>query len=120
LNKTGELAEKYLVEDLKDSTLTPTQKDLKAMELNNVAFSVCQWTNKKEWLKKAADWSKKSLEVNRIAELLDTFAQLQYKLGNKEMAIDFQQEAIENARKSNKNTLRYQSTLERMKSGTLK
>jgi len=86
-------------------------------KLNNAASRVNSFTGSKKHLEKAAEWSKRSIELNDVPFNNDTFAAILFKLGKKEEAIKTQKKVIELARKNNLSTKNYENTLLKMQSG---
>ncbi|ULT27698.1 hypothetical protein KUH03_14000 [Sphingobacterium sp. E70] len=65
------------------------------MELNNMAWSIFENCDDPACLKAASEWSKLSLEKEKDTPMfLDTFANLLYRLGDKDQAIKTQEKAI--------------------------
>lgn len=91
-------------------------KDI-AMELNNLAWSYVNTMTDKADLSKALAWSARSLELDRDANYLDTYANLLYKLGRKPEAIKIETEALGKAKPEEKEG--FMDTLDKMKKGTL-
>ena len=83
--------------------------------LNNIAWNVCQNTNKKEYLNKAEEWAKKSVELNSKSFNNDTYAAILYKVGKKEEAIKQQELAIELAKEEGRPTKSFEEKLDKMK-----
>ncbi|TPN87570.1 hypothetical protein [Aquimarina algicola] len=83
---------------------------------------VTENNNDKTLLLKALEWSKLTAEVSPESHFYtDTYAHLEYFLGNKERAIELESKAIELATSNNhKNLEEYKKTLEKIKTGTLK
>lgn len=92
-------------------------------DLNNHAWEIFLHSNDKLQLQKALGWSDSAIKINPdYANSLDTYANLLYKLGKKEKAIEWQKKAIEldlkNAKKANvKPGEDYAKNLEKMKRG---
>lgn len=96
-----------------------------AGELNNISFNFLSNTNDLEKLAKALKWSKRALEINEILSMdasrkknpymMDTYAQLLFKLGQKEEAIKWQMDVIETAKLWKADTTKFEETLEKMK-----
>lgn len=88
-----------------------------ANQLNNLAWSyVEKMKDKADW-SKALEWSARSLELNRDAMFLDTYANLLYRLGKQKEAIKIETEALAKADPAQK--VDYQATLDKMKKGQL-
>lgn len=97
------------VEDISDYF----NEDPKA--LNEFAWNVFEWSSKKPQLEVALGWSKRSVELEESPMYIDTYANLLYKLGQKEEARTQQQRAIDMLEKSGKDATDYKSTLEGFK-----
>ena len=69
-----------------------------AGELNSVAWNFFEDVEDKEMLKKALDWARKSVELDKGYPNMDTLAWLYHKLGMKEEAKKTAMEAIELAK----------------------
>lgn len=69
--------------------------------LNSVAWHFYEVTDNKELLQQAAEWSKRSIAIEDNYAFNDTYAALQYKLGNKQEAMKYAKKAIDIAQKSN-------------------
>jgi hypothetical protein len=63
----------------------------------------------------ALDWSKESFKDNRDPNFLDTYANLLYKLGKKDDAIAWEQQAADLVPTGEKKS--YLDTIDKMKSG---
>lgn len=88
--------------------------------LNNAAWEFYNMTRDTVYLKKALEWSKRSLEYREDGASMDTYAHLLYRLGRKPEALEWQQKAvrIEEERKSPM-VSSLQKSLDKMKAGTL-
>lgn len=64
-----------------------------AFGLNNAAWSIFQKSNKKSELERALLWSNKALMMDPIPNWMDTYANILYKLGKKELAIQWESTA---------------------------
>lgn len=92
-------------------------ESITAMELNNMAWSIFENCSDPACLKAAAEWSKLSLEKQKDTPMfLDTFANLLYRLGDKETAIKTQEKAISLLTAQDKKE-DYVATLQKMKNG---
>lgn len=102
------------------------------MDLNEHAWRVFQMSSKTDDLERALKWSYQSQEFfNSLykdtahpmrlgnAAYIDTYAQLLYKLGRKEEAIEWQTKAVEAQKITGSSHASYETTLEKMKDGTL-
>lgn len=88
-----------------------------AGQLNDMAWSIFEGCDDPACLKAAAEWSKLSLEKVKDAPMyLDTFANLLYRLGNKEQAIKTQEKAISLLTDATQKE-QYVATLQKMKKG---
>ncbi|WP_417785155.1 hypothetical protein [Tenacibaculum sp.] len=90
---------------------------------NAMAWNVVTKNNtNKDLLQKALKWSKLTNELSpKNHHYLDTYANLEYFLGNKKRAIELESKAIHLATDSkHKNLKEYQETLKKMKLNTLK
>ncbi|MCX6279098.1 MAG: thioredoxin domain-containing protein [Bacteroidetes bacterium] len=81
--------------------------------LSRVASFFCKNTDDKKYLEKAAGWAKKSLELRSIAENNDIYANLMFKLGNKNEAVKFENIAIELAKEEKVAIKQYEDNLKR-------
>jgi tetratricopeptide (TPR) repeat protein len=98
-------------------------------ELNNIAYEFFKHTNDLEKLAKALKWSKRSMEINEALVpdeihkqnpyFMDTYASLLYRLGKKDEAIETQTKAIEILKSRNENTSNLETTLTKIKNGSL-
>ncbi|HEX8677598.1 MAG TPA: hypothetical protein VF700_10285 [Segetibacter sp.] len=84
-----------------------------AGELNNFAWAVFENCKDMTCVKEALEWSKKSFKDNNNPMFIDTYANILYKLGNKEEAIKWEEKALALA----KNDKAIQETLDKMKKG---
>lgn len=85
------------------------------MEMNNIAWEIFQNVNDTAILNAALAWSKKTLEEKESITYIDTYANLLYKLGRKEEAIEMEEKALSLAEKNDKPE--FQANLEKMKKG---
>lgn len=84
--------------------------------LNTVAWQVFELTSDEKMLKDALRWSKRSQEISPDnAMLLDTYANLLYKLGQKEEAIATEEKALQFGDKDDKEG--FEQTLAKMRAG---
>lgn len=92
------------------------ERDRISMTLNNIAWEMFQKVSDVNTLQDALRWSGRSLELTPNNPMwLDTYANLLYKLGQKEEAIAKEEEALRYADK--KNSEGFQETLDKMKAG---
>jgi thioredoxin-related protein len=91
-------------------------RDQISQKLNNIAWEVFGATSDKDALQKALGWSKRSLELfPENSASIDTYANLLYKLGQKEEAISKEEEALKYADQTSSKG--FQETIEKMKAG---
>jgi hypothetical protein len=64
-------------------------------------------------VKEALDWSKRSFKDKENPAFMDTYANIIYKLGNKEEAIKWEEKALA----LSNNDKSYQETIDKMKKG---
>ena len=96
-----------------------------ATELNNIAYDFFMYSNDIEKLAKALKWSKRALEINEALSMdasrkknpymMETYAQLLFRLGQKEDAIKWQTDVIETAKLWKADTAKFEETLAKMK-----
>ncbi|TDE17118.1 hypothetical protein [Dyadobacter psychrotolerans] len=102
------------------------------MDLNEHAWHFFQMSSKTDDLERALKWSYQSQEFfNNLYRntghpmrlgnpaYIDTYAQLLYKLGRKEEAIEWQTKAVEAQKVTGTPHASFETTLEKMKEGTL-
>jgi len=87
-----------------------------SQSLNEIAWEVFEKASDKKVLQAALDWSKRSQELtpNKVL-LMDTYANLLYKLGQKQNAIAKEEEALRSADKTDIQVLK--ETLKKMNAG---
>jgi tetratricopeptide (TPR) repeat protein len=88
--------------------------------LNNAAWEFYNMTRDTVYLKKALEWSKRTLEYREDGTSMDTYAHLLYRLGRKSEALEWQEKAVrlEQERQSPLVTS-LRKSLDQMKAGTL-
>ena len=91
-----------------------------ASQLNNGAWTVYTYTKDKNYLTKALAWAKHGLEFSETSAIMDTYARLLYKTGNKEEAIIWEQKAIDANKTKAISSADYEKVLILMKSGAVK
>lgn len=84
-------------------------------ELNSFAWTVFENVSDKGILTSALSWSKRSVQQQEDPNFMDTYANLLYKLGQKDEAISWEQKALNLAPDNAKQT--FQTALDKMKSG---
>lgn len=102
------------------------------MDLNEHAWHIYEMSSKTDDLERALKWSylsqeffnslyKNTAHPMRLGNpaYMDTYAQLLYKLGRKEEAIEWQTKAVEAQKVTGNKHASYETTLEKMKDGTL-
>ena len=102
------------------------------MDLNEHAWHIFEMSSKTDDLERALKWSYQSQEFfNSLykntahpmrlgnSAYIDTYAQLLYKLGRKEEAIEWQTKAVEAQKVTGNSHGSFEATLEKMKDGTL-
>jgi hypothetical protein len=85
-----------------------------AAELNNGAWSTYKRTTDPQLLGTAMQWSERAVEFFETPEVLDTYAHLAYKLGNKDRAIQAMEKAVQLRRKMGYPTDKYEAVLGRI------
>ena len=82
---------------------------------NMFSWSIFENISDTSLLNTALSWSKKSIEQDEKPMYIDTYANLLYKLGQKEEAIKQEEKAISLLKDEDKKS--YKETLEKMKKG---
>jgi thioredoxin-related protein len=85
------------------------------MQLNNYAWTVFENCKDMTCVKDALEWSKRSFKDNNTPGFIDTYANILYKLGQKEEAITWEEKAIALADEASKKG--YQEVADKMKKG---
>jgi len=86
--------------------------------LNEVAWGFFEKVTDTKSLENALGWSKRSLEIYPDNHMyLDTYANLLYKLGQKENAIVKETEALNLAKNTKSETKGFEETIKKMNSG---
>ena len=83
-------------------------------QLNQFAWTVFLNCSDMACVEKALGWSKRSVDLTQASATMDTYANILYKLGKKDEAIEWETKAM-NAEPTDKST--YEETLNKMKSG---
>lgn len=91
-----------------------------AGQLNNGAWAVYTYTKDINYLTKALTWAKRGNEFFETPAIMDTYARLLYKTGNKEEAISWEQKAIDGNKKRDYSTAEYDKVLSKMKEDAIK
>ena len=84
-------------------------------QLNEFAWKVFQNCSDETCLQNALDWSKRSFEVSNTPGFIDTYANILYRLGKKDEALEWEQKAKDLVPESDK--AGYQQTIDKMKAG---
>lgn len=84
-------------------------------QLNEFAWAVFQNCNDEACLQNALAWSKRSFEKEQNPAFMDTYANILYRLGKKEEALQWEQKALDLVSDTEKRG--YQQTLDKMKAG---
>ena len=87
-------------------------KNLSSNDLNEFAWNVFENVDDKIVLQKALQWSLLSVEKNSYAANNDTVANLYFKLGEKDKAIEYGQKALDMVKKEGGNVADYEKALE--------
>lgn len=87
-----------------------------AEEFNAIAWSVFENIDDKSLVERALFWSKQSMEKTENPAFMDTYANLTYKLGNKEEAIAIEEKAMNKLTDATEKK-NYQATIEKMRKG---
>lgn len=106
-----------------DSLLKMDKKSLSKYSqlLNDIAWTHFEKVSDSKALNNAVIWSKKSVDLNPANySFMDTYANLLFKTGKTNKAIEQQTLAISLARKSGEDTKELEETLQKMKSGKKK
>ncbi len=82
-------------------------------ELNNYAWTVFQNCPDMKCVAEALEWSKRSFEKDKVPGFIDTYANILYKLGKKDEAIEWEQKAMDVAQDADKKG--YQEVIDKMK-----
>lgn len=93
--------------------VTKYREAVASRTLNDYAWAVFENVTDTDLLQSALMWSKLSLEDFSVAERLDTYANLLYKLGKRDEAIEWEQKAIA----INAHEIDFKMTLEKMQRG---
>lgn len=89
-------------------------KETSAEDLNGAAWFVFTNSQDKNLLSTASGWAKRGLNLQKEAAIYDTYANLQFKLGNKKEAIKYEETALELAKTAGQDTAEYEKTLNDM------
>lgn len=86
-----------------------------ADQLNSIAWAFFEKTDNKDYLKKAEEWAARAVKLDKQHHILDTQANLLYKLGKYEKALVVEQEALEMAQARGEDTESYQEVIAKIK-----
>ena len=114
--KRWRLYSKYFVLNLKLDKIDNWPADLRSsLDLNNYAFEVFKYSNNKSELETALSWVNKAISIwnGHSPTLMDTKANILYKLGRKEEGLEIEAESASLAPKDKE----IQIALQKMKSG---
>ncbi|MBD1430110.1 thioredoxin family protein [Sphingobacterium sp. DN04309] len=89
--------------------------NITAEELNEYAWKMFEECDDKDALKVALTWSKIAVERNEVEYIIDTYANLLYKLGDAKNAILWQEKAVSITSEDRREEL--QTSLDKMKKG---
>ena len=95
--------------------IVKTNANITAEELNEYAWQMFEECNDQEALKVALAWSKLEVERNEVGYIVDTYANLLYKLGDTKNAILWQEKAVSITSEDRREEL--QTNLDKMKKG---
>jgi thioredoxin-related protein len=84
-------------------------------QLNSFAWNIFLNCNDMACVQQALDWSKRSIDENQEPAFMDTYANILYKLGRKDEALEWENKAMSAASENDKKT--YQETIDKMKTG---
>jgi hypothetical protein len=91
----------------------PKKNPILFLVLNNNAWSIFQYSNNPDELKKALEWSAHALLLNPSSTYFDTYANILYKLNRIDEALIWQEIAV----KQQPNDASFQESLDKMKKG---
>ncbi len=86
-----------------------------ASRINSMAWTAFQQISDNELLKSVINWMEKAVEITENAAYFDTLANLYFKTGNKDKAIENQEKAIKLAENSGEDVSEYLETLNKFK-----
>jgi thiol-disulfide isomerase/thioredoxin len=84
-------------------------------ELNSIAWDFYEKVSDKKMLEKAAEWSKKAVEIENNYANLDTHAAVLYKLGNKKEAQKYAELALKKAKEEGEDATETEELLKKIK-----
>ncbi|WP_420316065.1 thioredoxin fold domain-containing protein [Ekhidna sp.] len=80
-------------------------------ELNELAWKFYLFVDNKNQLEIAATWAQQAVDQQPEPSMIDTYASLQFKLGNRKKAIDLERRALELAKELYEDTSHYEHQL---------
>ena len=98
-----------------DSFIKKYGAKVASSELNDYAWTIFQNCKDKACVEAALEWSKRSFAKDSVPGYLDTYANLLYKLGKKDLAIEWETKAEAMAEGDDKKG--YQDVIDKMKKG---
>ena len=81
------------------------------LELSELAWKFYLFIEDRNQLEIASGWAKEAVDNLPEPSMIDTYASLQYKLGNKKRAVELEKKALEMAREFNDNVEHYEHQL---------
>jgi thioredoxin-related protein len=88
-----------------------------ADQLNNYAWTIFENCSDVACINQAINWSKKSVDLTNNPMFIDTYANLLYKTGKKDVAIQWEEKALKILKENNQDLTGYQETIDKMKKG---
>lgn len=88
---------------------------LTADDLNNIAWSIFEHVNDKALLQKALQWALQSVKIESGAGNNDTVANIYFKLGQKDKAVEYEQKAINIIKQNKGNSAEFEKVLSKFK-----
>ena len=86
-------------------------------QLNELAWKFYLFIDNKSRLEIASSWAQQAVDQQPEPSVIDTYASLQFKLGNKKKAIELEKRALELARKLYDDTSHYEYQLKKFEGG---
>lgn len=91
--------------------------DLPSLEINNLAWSIFEHCDDTACISKILELSKKAVSDDPNHLFMDTYANLLYKIGKNEEAIEWESKAMNLAKSKNEDYAPYEETISKMKKG---
>jgi len=104
---------KYLVLFAEKYSVLNGHSTIQETVLNSYAWAIFLYSNDKEELNIALSWSSRAVMISPIAYIIDTYANLLYKLNRQKEAVQWEEVAV----KVNPDNVDIQKNLEQMKKG---